>query len=172
MAVISDRQCNFTPAESVCVRACSHPYVCLREFMCHRGLDRSDRLQNLESGLRVSLHVGPDLPVSDTDSSSPPASLSRLPGEGLTPYCQCRRLNGDLFYNPPSPSRLHLPLSVVRLHIPARVSALSSLPPFLHSLTPPIVTADTGLSNVPAAAGSSIIKRLRRIEIISIRALR
>ncbi|KAI4811043.1 hypothetical protein KUCAC02_013966, partial [Chaenocephalus aceratus] len=34
----------------------------------------------------------------------------------------------------------------------------------------PAVPADSGLSNVPAAASSSIIKRLRRIEIISIRA--
>ncbi|KAK1895671.1 Alanine--tRNA ligase, partial [Dissostichus eleginoides] len=96
---------------------------CHCEFMCHHGLGCNHKLRNLESGVRGggSLHVGPDLPVGDTDSSSPPASLSRLRGEKLTPYF-------------------------------------------------PAVTADSGLSNVPAAASSSIIKRLRRIEIISIRA--
>lgn len=167
MAVISDRRCNFTPAECVCARACVHVCVCHCEFMCHRGLGCNHKLQNLESGLRESLHVGPDLPVSDTDSSSPPASLSRLPTGGLTPYCQCRRLNGDLFYNPPS---LHLPSSVVCLHIAMCVYTPSYLPSFIHSVL--VVTADSALSNVPAVAGSSIIKRLRRIEIISIRALR
>ncbi len=68
------------------------------------------------------------------------------------------------------PPSLHLPSSVVCLHIAMCVSAPSYLPPFIHSV--PVVTADSALSNVPAAAGSSIIKRLRRIEIISIRALR
>lgn len=156
---------------------CTNVYVCTChcEFTCHRSLGCNHKLQNLEPGLRESLRVGPDLPVSDTDSSSPPASLSHLPSEGLTPYCQCHRLNGDLFYNPPYPyppslpSSLHLPSSVVCLHVAVCVSAPSYLPSFIHSV--PVVTADRGLSNVPAAAGSSIIKRLRRIEIISIRAL-
>lgn len=105
--------------------------------------------------------------VTQTAAAHLPASLSRLPSEGLTPYCQWRRLSSD----PPPP-----PLQSICHHLwsvctSPRVYLL--LPTFLPSFTQsPVVTADSGLSNVPAAAGSSIIKRLRRIEIISIRALR
>ena len=148
----------------MCTNVCVHVGACHCEFGRRHGISCNHKP---ESGFWESLHVSPDLPVSDTDSSSPPASLSHLPSERLTPYCQCHRQNGNLFT---IPSSLCLLSSVVCLLIAPCVSAPSYHPPFIHSV--PVVTADSGLSNVPAAAGSSIIKRLRRIEIISIRALR
>lgn len=120
---------------------CTNVYVCTChcEFTCHRSLGCNHKLQNLEPGLRESLRVGPDLPVSDTDSSSPPASLSHLPSEGLTPYCQCRRLNGDLFYNPPpTPTLLPSPLHFICHHLWSVCTSpcvFLLLPTFLPSFT-------------------------------------
>lgn len=150
--------------ESVCVPVC----VCHCEFMCHRGLCCNHKRQNLESGLRESLHVGPDLPVSDTDKQQPTCQPVTSPQRGADTILSMLQIERRSFLQfPPS---LHLPSSVVCLHVAMCVSAPSYLPSFIHSV--PVVTADSGLSNVPAAAGSSIIKRLRRIEIISISALR
>lgn len=87
-----------------------------------------------------SLHVGPDLAGSDTDSSSPPASLS---ARGLTPYCQCCRLNGDLFFLHSICHHLRRVSTSLCVCVSAP-SRLSSLPSFLHSLSP-------GLSQLTAA---------------------
>lgn len=110
--------------------ACTFVWWCMSpipyKFMCHQGISSNHQLQKLESWLQESLRVSPDLPGGDTDSSSPPARLSGLPSEGLTPYCQCHGLNSDLFYNPLfTPSAIICSLSATS---PRAVSALSYLP--------------------------------------------
>lgn len=138
---------------------------CQCEFWRH-GCNRE--LQKVECGLAESLHVNPDLPSQRHRQQRPTCQPVTSPQRGADTALSMPQIERRSFFT--IRSSLHLLSSVVCLQVAGCVSALSWLPAFIRSVPP--VTADSGLSNAPARAGSSIIKRLRRIEIISIRALR
>lgn len=172
MAVISDRRCNLTPQECAHARSHARRRKCHRGFTCLRGLRSHHPPQNLKSWLR---HVSPDLQSHRHRQQGPTCQPVTSPQRGADTALSMPLIEQRSFSHPspPStPSAIICGLSTAR-HLARICSFLPPscrLPPFIHSV--PLVAADSSLSNAPAAASSSVIKRLRRIEIISIRARR